>query len=332
MLQFSMTEQAKHLEIAKASLKRLNGIWMKFPDFTHPDIDGFTSRLVVGITPTKLEYPPFFPGLKPSYVEIITKQNAGYQVPKDTYTDFDTGMTYLNDNLFQHSPIVLDEALSYQVSLSTFMKTEETKGVDFDADEKSISEAYLKMVSDTMPQLENLKLTKRGFMRTLYHVSGSATPEFIAFLPPRGGLHSPDIYNELNLIYPQAFATLTKSVGMRNGDLERFMSDLRKGNIHPEDLAGDTPEFNGNFLLMAHYMGDNPWPLFDAMMTKNTVEAERRLRGAISGNSSVSILRKLCESLVHDQQLMSQLKSLYDAADFMDEFRKFYKKGSDRVQ
>mgnify|MGYP001565001041 CR=1 FL=1 len=82
-----MSERAKNLELAKSTVDKLNKVWVKFPDFMQPDVKSFKEGLVIGYLPKKLPVPPFYPDLKPEYVENLKHSFILYPIIQTTGQD-----------------------------------------------------------------------------------------------------------------------------------------------------------------------------------------------------------------------------------------------------
>lgn len=321
-----MSERAKNLELAKSTVDKLNKVWMKFPDFMQPDIKSFKAGLVIGDIPNKLPVPPFYQGLKPDYAENLRQAFDSFPMPESSYTDHETGKTYINDDLFNTSPKILEDFIAYQAGTFTFMQGHRVNGADFDQEESFLSDVYLKEICTNIPSQKDIYILRRGFERRLYFDDKTGQGKYIADLPPKGDLDNPDQYNLLNTIYPEAFSIITRTALNRNGDMSAVTKSIEEGKFIFGDFAGDNLNFSLRFFILSHFMDNNPWPLFDSLLNGDTKETERLFHDSLKEDHSGNLLQFLVDGLSVDEYYLQEFKMNMDVMNFVeDQVKKYWK-------
>ena len=319
-----MSERAKNLELAKSTVDKLNKVWVKFPDFMQPDVKSFKEGLVIGYLPKKLPVPPFYPDLKPEYVENLKHSFDSFQMPESSYTDHETGKTFISDDLFNASPKILEDFLAYQAGSFTFMQDNRINGADFDQEELFLSDMCLKEICTKIPLQKDVYILRRGFERRLYFDDKTGQGKYLTDLPPKGDLDNPEQYNLLNTIYPEAFSIITRTALNRNGDMSTVNKSIKEGKFIFGDFAGDNLNYSLRFFILSHFMDNNPWPLFDALSNGNTKETERLLHESLKEDHDGKLLQFLVDGLAADEYFFQEFKMNLDVMKFIEDQVKQY--------
>lgn len=306
-----MPERAKNLEIAKQTVDNLNNrIWKHFPEFMRPDVEAFKANLIIGDVPKRLPMPTLYDGLKPEYAKEIKTQFDQFQMPEDTYTDHETGKTYISDYIFTLPQPLIEDFFAFQVGTFSNMKDQNRiNGRDFDKDDSKLVRVYTTELCDIPPPQDKLFITRRGFERRLFFDDGTTQGKYLSDIPPKGGVQNLDQYPYLDLIYPTAFSVMTRALLNRNDDMKEFVNDLGKGSFFLHDFLGDNLNFSFQFYVITHFMDNNPWPIFDALLSGNTRETERLFHESLKRDEpDANLLQTLLDVLIFDEQIVQDFQ------------------------
>jgi len=238
-----MSEKPKYLEIACQKIDKLDKVWQQFPEFMQPDIKAFKESLVIDNFPSKVSHPPLYTGLKPKYRDGIDQLYDSFEVADASYTDHETGKTYLYSDLFSSSERLLEDFLSFQVGSFMYFTKKKIDGVFFDDEEIEVSNGYKGEFCAEVPAREDTFIVRSGFGRRLFFNDGSEKGQLIADLPPKGNIIEQRQFEIIDEFFPQAFSLMTRGALNRNGDVKELLKTIESGKIFGEDLLRDGPNF-----------------------------------------------------------------------------------------
>lgn len=290
-----------------------------------PDIEAFKAGLVIGGVPRKYPIPILYNDLKPEHKKRLKEAYDAFPMPEDTFTDHETGKTYISENMFVNTPEqVLEDFLAYQVGCFSYMKGQIIEGKSFDEEEAQTANLYMQEFCERIPNQKDIYIVRRGFERRLFFNDGTDRGKYIADLPPKGGANNEDEISLLNHIYPQAFSIITRAVMNRNGNIEALGKNIEEGKFYPTDFAYDSPNFSLRFYILSHFMANNPWPIFDSLLNGNTAETNRLLHDGLEKDVQGNIFQFLIDGLVADERLIQKFKMTKDIEAFIEEQVKLY--------
>jgi len=316
-----MSERLGGVDYLKYKVDQLNKIWSKFPKHLRPDVEGFKKNLrVVNQMPQKMTLSSFYEGLKPD-IKIRAQQiQESYDVPQTIYTDYQTNITYVNEEFIKEAPErTLEYYLAFQIGSYSFMKPQIINGSKFDQEETKRVTEFTKAFCDEIPATEDLQIIRRGFQRQLVYKDEQQKNWYMGDFPPKGGWDNQKQFDLLNEIYPHAFALITQALVNRNGNIEQLQKDIDEGKLTAQiDFLEDALSFSmGVFYLIKFGADNNIWSLFEGLMSGNTNEVDKSFHPADKKEGSP--FRFLVNSLENDQIMIMEFVMKMQAQALMSE-------------